>query len=451
MFLLNTFIRRTGTLALALLLVATVTALLIALQLGNAPISADAPAAGLHQPGRPAACDDESVRCEALGESGWAVIYESTDSADGLVMYDPGGPGLHPPSAFDVRRALPEWLQRYDIAILPEPWTFSPVTRQCKRVAAAFLSGTSPAAGVSLTCDWQGLAWTAEGYRSAVDELEHAVGPLTGVYARSFGATRVSAILPELERAGAWLLLDSPAPPAGYSGEALLRRRAEAVEDIVTSVPDCTEARPACSTQRKEVLVSLASGSDELGDGPLKTERDAMFGILGLAYDVGANEDWLARLWRGEVEMAGDDGRALRRSALEFARRMGDAEALPDLIGYWAGVCTTYDHWRPLVEEGPLAQALSHLHVPCLNGRASSWAPPAPVGTGVRTILVTNNRDPIVPSDLQSEWLNVIPSAEVTEFSYPGHVAPPPELWDEIERWVASLERAAPGEASKGE
>ncbi|WP_206282679.1 hypothetical protein, partial [Streptomyces barkulensis] len=90
----------------------------------------------------PQPCADETVRCHLLPTGVWAVIYappgedgaptaRTPGERDGLVLWDPGGPGLRPLDAVSARSLLPSWLRHRAVATFVEPWAVHGVSAEC--------------------------------------------------------------------------------------------------------------------------------------------------------------------------------------------------------------------------------------------------------------------------------------------------------------------------------
>lgn len=427
---------------------------------------ADSEQSAASEPATPQPCADKTVRCHLLSTGIWTVIYtpthgdESHTSAtdapqarDGLVLWDPGGPGLRPLDAETARALLPSWLHNRTVATFVEPWAVHKVSPECLKTV------TNVSAGGILS-DWQRKNWYEEFYAScdidlyrldrkeyeeSFKELREEEGEISGIYAQSFGAVRATAVMPELERTGGWAVMDAPAPPPSTPAPALVTERSRAVEEGLQNIMGCdnSEVPPEC---RKELHRTLRDmGDDDTTPAGLAAgveEYARMTALFSLSHDLEKNAKPLREILTSWPEPSKADQEIIESASFSYTRRYGDGQVLPEFVGYIANVCTAYRGWGVgpgSQEDNPLGAALRRMHYPCqlLPGSEDSiWTMPD-AKEAPRLLLLVNTRDPVTPPHAAKAWGEQYPGADRLEYEYAGHAKASEDLDKEISTWIA--------------
>ncbi|SFL23307.1 alpha/beta hydrolase [Streptomyces pini] len=410
---------------------------------------------------KPQPCAEESVRCHLLSTGVWTVIYtppgeegapviRTSGERGGLVLWDPGRPGLRPLDAVSARSLLPSWLRHRAVATFIEPWAVHGVSAECLETV------TDVSTGGELS-EWQTKNWSDDfrnscdmdlysldraEYQESFKELVEKEGEISGVYAQSFGAVRATAVMPELERAGGWVVMDAPAPPPGTSATTLMVERSLAVEAGLQDVMECDES-DAASDCRKELHRTLRDmGYDGtqtgLADGAEEYER--MTALFSLSRDLGKNAEPLREILISWPDIGKAGKGVVESSSRSYTRRDRDGQVLPEFVGYLANVCTAYRGWgvgAGSPERNPLGAALSGMHRPCSvmpAGADSTWTMPDKKETP-RLLLLVNPLDPVNPPHAAEAWAEKYPDADRLDYRYPGHTKAPEELDGEVSAW----------------
>lgn len=248
----------------------------------------DSKPSAVPEPTTPRPCADKAVRCNLLSTGIWAVIYPPTrrdgshESAtggrverDGLVLWDPGGPGLRPVDAGNARALLPSWLDNRTVATFVEPWVVHKVTSNCLNTVAKVSAGGDLSDRqmknwpdeFRTSCDIDLYRLDREEYEESFKELRRKEGEISGIYAQSFGAVRATAVMPELMRTGGWAVLDAATPPPSTPATTLMVKRSLAVEEGLQGIMGCnnSDAPPECRKKLHHTLRDMGDGDTPTG------------------------------------------------------------------------------------------------------------------------------------------------------------------------------------------
>ncbi|MFP8886010.1 alpha/beta hydrolase [Streptomyces mangrovi] len=408
---------------------------------------------------KPQPCAEESVRCHLLSTGVWTVIYtppgeegapviRTSGERGGLVLWDPGRPGLRPLDAVAARSFLPSWLRHRAVVTFVEPWAVHGVSAECLETVTDISTGGE-------LSEWQTKNWPDDfrnscemdlyrldrvEYRDSFKELIEKEGEISGVYAQSFGAVRATAVMPELERTGGWAVMDAPAPPPGTSATTLMTERSLAVEAGLQDLMGCgdDDAAPDCRKQLHRTLRDM--GYDAQADGVEEYER--MTALFSLSHDLKAGAEPLRGILTDWPDLGEADKRVIGSGSYSYTRRRGDGQVLPEFVGYLANVCTAYRGWgvgAGSPERNPLGAALSRMHRPCSvmpAGADSTWPMPE-AKEAPRLLLLVNPLDPVAPPYAAEAWAGEYPDADRLDYRYPGHTKAPGELDGEVSAWIA--------------
>ncbi len=418
------------------------------------------------EPATPRPCADKTVRCHLLSTGIWAVIYAPThgdeahasatrrpEGRDGLVLWDPGGPGLRPLDAGTARALLPSWLHNRTVATFVEPWVVHKVNPECLETV------TNVSAGGVLS-DWQRKNWYEEFYAScdidlyrldrkeyedSFKELREEEGEISGIYAQSFGSVRATAVMPELERTGGWAVMDAPAPPPGAPAPTLMIERGRAVEESLQNIMGCNN-NDAPSECRKELHQTLQDmGHDDTTPAGLAggiEEYERVTALFSLSHDLERNAEPLREILTNWPEPSKADKEIIESASFSYTRRHGDGQVLPEFVGYIANFCTAYRGWGVgpgSREDYPLGATLRRMHYPCqlLPGSEDSiWTMPD-AKDAPRLLLLVNTMDPVTPPHAAKAWSEQYPGAHRLEYEYSGHAKAPDNFDKKISTWLA--------------
>ncbi|WP_146063468.1 alpha/beta hydrolase [Streptomyces sp. SM11] len=417
----------------------------------------------------PRVCAGRTARCHLLSTGIWAVVYapirgveESHASSgpmpeerDGLVFWDPGGPGLIPLDAGLTRSQLPSWLKNATVAMFVEPWAVHEVSSACLGSLASVSAGGELSdqqveewpAQFKDACDVDLYRLDGAEYEKSFKELSKKEGKISGVYAQSFGAVRASAVMPELKRTDGWAIMDAPAPPPGTHATTLMVERSLALEEGLQDIMGCTHSGASVDC-RKELHRTLREmGSDTttptgLAGGVEEYER--MTALLSLSTNMASNKKPLREILTNWPKLSAADQEVIKSGSHAFTRRHGDSQVLPDFVGYMANLCPAYTGWGAGAgspERNPLGAALSRMHYACSvmpSDEDSAWtlteAEDAP-----RLLLLENSHDPVTPPSTARAWGDKYPDADHVEYEYLGHTKAPEKLSEEISAWLAGV------------
>ncbi|MEI7033119.1 alpha/beta hydrolase [Streptomyces pratensis] len=425
------------------------------------PESGNAAAA---EPAEPQPCADRAVRCHLLSTGVWAVVYppaaggpsntsadRTPEEGDGLVLWDPGGPGLRPLDAPTVRAILPSWLHRRTVATFVEPWAVHDISPAClKAVEKVSAGGELSEAQVKSwpdafrnACDIDLYHLDRGEYQESFEELREREGEISGLYAQSFGAVRATAVMPALQRTGGWTVMDAPAPPPGASATTLMVERSLAVEAGLQDVMGCADG-DAPSDCREKLRGTLRDMGDDdtpgLAGGVEEYER--MTALFSLSHDLESNKKPLREILTNWPKLTAKDKDIIETGSYKYTRRYGDGQVLPEFVGYLANVCPAYRGWGSGAgsqERNPLGAALSRMHYPCAvipGDEDSTWTAPD-AAEAPRLLLLTNTTDPVTPPIAAEAWGENYPDADRLDYAYSGHAKAPEELAEKISAWIA--------------
>ncbi|MBN3931068.1 alpha/beta hydrolase [Streptomyces verrucosisporus] len=350
-----------------------------------------------------------------------------------------------------ARSLLPSWLRHRAVATFVEPWAVHGVGTECLEI----VTGVSKGGELS---EWQTKNWP-EGFRNSCDmdlyrldraeyhksfkELVEKEGKISGVYAQSFGAVRATAVMPELERAGGWAVMDAPAPPPGTFATTLMVGRSLTVEAGLQDVMECDESDAASDCRQKLHRTLRDMGYDGtqtgLADGAEEYER--MTALFSLSRDLGKNAEPLREILANWPDIGKAGKGVVESDSRSYTRRDRDGQVLPEFVGYLANVCTAYPGWgvgAGSPERNPLGAALSGMHRPCSvmsAGADSTWTMPD-AEEAPRLLLLVNSLDPVNPPYAAEARAEKYPDADRLGYRYPGHTKAPEELDGEVSAWV---------------
>lgn len=331
------------------------------------------------QDSRPAAglladelCEGSSISCGFAGSEGirYAVVPSTAESdapTTGLVLVEPGGPGLDLATSVEAARALTQGLAT-DLLVLAEPWTErQPAARCADAVESLFTTDVTTALDPACL---KAQELPASAYVATVAAVEAATGrEVTGLLAASWGATRARPLLdvrPELPR-----VLLTPAPLDGTTADRVLSGRVEAL--------------PAWLAEAEGVTL------------------DDVLAALGAAYDPEDFHQLLPAL-RGprSTEIVSE----VRRRAMAATYRYGDGTMLPNYLGYLAGFCAAYPGGAEH-SSSPALRVLLTIH-PCPVGSQPPQPPPPQVETAPAQVgpgcVVADTADLVTPASIASTW-----------------------------------------------
>ncbi|WCN00990.1 alpha/beta hydrolase [Streptomyces sp. M92] len=417
------------------------------------------------EPSTPQPCADRTVRCHLLSTGVWAVVYTSPErdasnatlaptpeERDGLVLWDPGGPGLRPLDAGTVRAILPSWLRGRTVATFVEPWVVHKVGPECLKSVENVSAGGELSESqtkswpdeFSSSCDVDLYRLDRAEYEESFRELGDKEGEISGVYAQSFGAVRGTSVMSELERTGGWMVMDAPAPPPGTPATTLMVERSTAVEEGLQRIMGChkSDALPDCEKELHQTLRDMGDGDTPVGLAGGTEEYERMTALFSLSHDLESNAEPLREILTNWPKLTEADQEIIGKASYSYTRRYGDGQVLPEFVGYLANVCTAYEGWGAGAgsqERNPLGAALSRIHYPCAvmpGSKDSRWATPD-AGESPRLLLISNSMDPITPPRAAESWGDKYPDADLLEYEYSGHVKAPEELDEEISAWIA--------------
>ncbi|WP_158238997.1 alpha/beta hydrolase [Streptomyces barkulensis] len=420
------------------------------------------------KPSTPQACAGKTVRCHLLSTGIWAVIYAPlpeteaphasatlrSKEQDGLVFWDPGGPGISPLEVGITRSLLPSWLKNETVAMFVEPWVVHEVDPDCLNVLTKVSGGGElPEQQVKEwpgqfreSCDLDLHRLDRAEYEKSFRELRQKEGRIAGIYAQSFGAVRASAVMPELKRTGGWAVMDAPAPPPGTHATTLMVERSLAVEEGLQDVMGCTgdDAAADCRKSLHRTLREMGSDSTTptgLGGGVEQYER--MTALFSLSNNMESNRKPLREILTNWPELSATDQEVIKSGSYAFTRRHGDGQVLPDFVGYIANICPAYDGWGAGAgsqERNPLGAAMARMHYACSampsDAEGSAWTLPEAEDMP-SLLLLENPQDPVTPQSAADAWGKNYPDADRFEYEYLGHTKAPDKLSPKISAWLA--------------
>jgi hypothetical protein len=389
--------------------------------------TSDATPASSAEKGREALpqCNDPAIRCFEVSPDRWVIIYLSKASirgeeSAGVVVWNPGGPGLSPPTSEIRRRGLPHAFDAYDIAYLVEPWVVQPPAATCLRMGE-----NDPS-----QCRLSDLTWSTTETRAAARKAALALGsPVVGLYGASFGAVANTPLLAPVLRAGGWVVLENPAPPPGTSLARILQARGQAVIRVLAGWGRCDNSETCYESRRARLATWVNGGVGEL-DG-----RQIALALVALTTDPSANSDFITGLM-AELDAGNAPSearqRALRRANDDFSLRGADGSVQAALVGLWAGTCAAYGN----VEKpaGGVAGALASIYRGCGSQRPAERPGSS---SSTRVLLVRGAEDAIVPPRIQRLWMSVFPGATSVTVAGEGHFRDSSRVGRAIGRWLA--------------
>jgi hypothetical protein len=418
------------------------------------------------QPTTPQPCADETVRCHLLSTGIWAVIYPPAPGAqphasatskraerDGLVLWDPGGPGLRPLDAGIARALLPSWLHNRTVATLVEPWAVHKVSPEClKTVTSVSAGGVLSDSQMKnwpdefdASCDIDLYRLDRKEYEESFKALRKEEGEISGIYAQSFGAVRATSVMPELKRTGGWVVMDAPAPPPGTPAPTLMIERSRAVEEGLQKIMGCnnSDAPIECRNELHQTLRDM--GDDDATPAGLAggiEEYGRMTALFSLSHDLERHAKPVREILTNWPELSKTDEEIIESASYSYTHRYGDGQVLPEFVGYIGNVCTAYHGWGVgpgSREDNPLGASLRRMHYPCqlLPGSAdSTWKVPD-AKDAPRLLILANTTDPVTPPHAAKAWGEQCPDADRLEYEYSGHAKAPKKSAKQISTWIA--------------
>lgn len=363
------------------------------------------------------------VQC-FLREETPLVLVRSSNSRPkrGLVLWDPGGPGITLPGPETPMSLLvPGALLDFDVMFAVEPWVLEGPSSDCLAQAA----GSAP----DSSCDLSTMATDAAAVARSVHNISRSLGrPVEGMYLESFGAARLETLLGDSDLGARWVVMESPAPPRGTSVVALFSARSSSIENRIFG--PCDGER--CQAMKARFRRSWSSETGEAGT----SGRELSLGLLALATDEESNREHVDAV---SVDLRSgligtDNARMLRRLGRQFELR-GPRLVRPQLFGIWADVCPAYSGWEQLQSRSePLVKALAWLYRGCLVTGESSPTTKGRIGTPV--LLLAGSSDYVVPRSFQRAWIERAGSVDVITFN--GHLNTSRDVADRAERWIAA-------------
>ena len=270
------------------------------------------------------------VSCvETEGRVGGFVV-PTPGRSRGLVLLDPGGPGLTlPDQNAPVGGLLPRGIRGHDVLVVVEPWLSSPPSEDCQR--SAYDGPPGP------TCPLREWQSDAAGLSQVVRRAEAMTGEvLVGAFLESFGATRSAVLASAAQRPRSlrWAVLQSPAPPPGTSAGSLVAARRGAVLDLLAE--PCGDDASRADAVRDEATRLVIEGKE-----PEAIGRELALGLIALTSMLPDNDTFIARLapllQRQRVTMR--DIAVLRQLGRRFKRRASE-RVDPSMFAFWADVCS---------------------------------------------------------------------------------------------------------------
>lgn len=342
----------------------------------------------------------EPITCLHQGGKVVGVVVHPSKPSQGLVFWDPGGPGLGlPDSTAPLQSLVPRTIRPFDVLLMVEPWVSSPPSAACLEHA---YGGSSLAS----ECLLPSLVTNGDTVEGAIQQATARLDvPFVGAYLQSFGATRSQFLLGSGSGLRPkWAVLESPGPPVGTSADLVMRERRRATIDVLTSA--CGSSQ--CRRRGAERLQAWAdSGLDDAS--PLEIG----LGLIALATLPDDNAGIINRL-----QSAFDTGRVpadlvgtVRRAGRLYEQR-GTAEVRPSLIALWADVCPRLADWSELQDRRDgLLSAYAWVFRGCAS--AGTTLGPSEFEIQVPTLMLTGRDDAIVPAKLQRLWVPAIQQLSV--------------------------------------
>lgn len=369
-------------------------------------------------------CDGRSAQCVRISGQRVAILYRGKSAlqgrrSKGVVLWNPGGPGLTPPPVGVRDVGLPRALEDYDLLYLVEPWNLQDLNASCLRFEAEDRAG----------CDLKSLSWSSGETIKVVKRTEAITGvEFAGVYALSFGATASAGLIEEVTRDGSWVIFENPAPPPGTSLDSIVESREKAVLRFIASWSGCRSG-DGCYARRLEKLVNWTTGRSG-GNARLQ----ASLGLVALSTDPSSNKTFLdllvKRLDLG-LEPSSKQERALRRAGARFQLRGTEGTVQPALVGLWAGTCSAFGGLEK-VGDG-IAEGLASLYAGC-SGQSPSAATAVSESTSI--LLLHGADDTVVPIEMQKRWDELVPNASSNVLPRSGHFREDDRVNALIESWI---------------
>lgn len=369
-------------------------------------------------------CEQHSVRCVVDKSGDVAVVVQHRRGSQGLVWWDPGGPGLGLPDALvDLHLIVPRALSAYDVAFPVERWIDHHPKAACLH-SIEFSGGGSVCHLSRLSLDTTSLDDLAKATSRALGE------PLIGAYLQSFGATRSAPIFARQSSARLhWLVLESPGPLPGTTAGVYVRLRAQAVRRAYAR---------SCFTDRCRRLVvsSLERWSSGRGSSSLAARQIAL-GIVAAATEEANNQQLMREIVAsvGDRELGVGVSNKLRLLGSLFEYR-GARGVSARMVGLWSDTCPRFSDWASLRgDRSLLASDFAWLYRACDTKVFSQarYGLSAPIETP--TLVAIGGNDTVVPPLLQSQWLAKLHRRSVLRTA--GHLVTESSSERAIESWIS--------------
>jgi pimeloyl-ACP methyl ester carboxylesterase len=337
----------------------------------------------------PGLCHAAQVGCGVAGRfhTKFAVIRRGGP----LVLVDAGGPGRTFESSVDgaLLLAAPS---NADILVIAEPWTSSPVSAGCLAALARALERSRNLTAQGAPCS--GVpSWTRATYLSTVRDIEGQLKRrVSAVLAASFGAVATLGLVSSAKLPALYL---SPALPPGSRLDEILRSK---------------------------LLEGPWNRSADQSLRPLV--QDTVLAAAMSSYSSASIREF-RRLIKGWPYLAATRKAKVHRLALASTYRYGRDQVLPNLAGYLAGVCRSYEYLLP-ARRSPGLDAMYRAH-PCgLFGRSRAAAA---TGQAVGPVcLVANDLDRVSPASWARRWIGLIGTANLVRIREDGHARIAPTI-----------------------
>lgn len=346
-----------------------------------------------------------------------ALTHRGSDSHSAW-LWDAGGPGLSLPLSGDEwAEAIPAPLKDRNVVMVVEPWLQNGVPADCliDRPVGS--------------CDQKAITSSPERTVAIVEQAERKLGwKIESLFATSFGATRAVPLAKPLDIQR--VVLETPAPPSGYSAHAIVSLRASAI--IASLEGLCRDL--SCATAVKDRLPSFL----RTGYRRIATGQQVTMGILAATTSQKQNGNFLSgfidRLARNQINES--DAQKLKILGRKFWPE--SESALGPRVAMWADLCPNFTGWAALSKaDDPLIEALLRVYRGCLSRSSQSPASLEPTQLAdVRALLVVGDNDLVVPISAQRLWARVLSPKMTTTLVGSGHGAQPRTTNAEMLRWM---------------
>lgn len=356
------------------------------------------------------------------------VIESRAAKPKGLVILDPGGPGL-PLLADDVpvSEVVPETLSEYAVGIPIEKWISMEADHPCfERI---------PVNQVYEKCNLEGLRSTAPRLNHFIRSAETLVKlPLRGVYAQSFGASRTNVLVDHSDSMR-WNILESPSPLPGSSALSFIRHR---VKYVAASLQRRCHGS-TCRTKLNQGVSVLSSR----GQGPEITAREFTLGVLGF-FSAQPSAQQIGTLATQVLKniLKPETASLLRSLARNYSLTNGESDWRKSL-GFWADFCPTFTKWSEIsTAKLSMIRNQGSLFRPCIDwdaARPGVFARLEDTQLQHPTLVVASKADASVGLQQQLAWRDG--QERVRAIFTRGHLTEGNANLSKIRLWIARAER----------